>query len=283
MPAYCKNDRTINQKMDVPLNEDVMNYQFWRLFLALDERHLEAGAWPARSAAIAAPYFIFNALEFGHPLKTGYDFWVPGWSESSELFSVRNVPRQFVMIWSEITANWNEFRVANLFGTGTYVVPAFVCLSVLGLAFVRLSRFQVSAFLAGISYSIVTLTYAFVDGRFYLPIFFLLVSVAVLPAEWAVLKTLKLHFSISAVGVLTIFLLTCIGYPSQSGFKPKRNRFQAGDALQYANSNGRSPHYQAQKELARSFRDAPGIVLSDTDPAVLERVIAETICGRPDR
>ncbi len=232
-------------------------------------------------AVASSPYFIFNALEFGHPLKTGYDFWVPGWSESSELFSVRNVPPQVVMIWSEITANWNEFRVANLFGTGTYVVPAFVCLSVLGLAFVRLSRFQVSAFLAGISYSIATLTYAFVDGRFYLPIFFLLVSVAVLPAEWAVLKTLELHFSISAVGVLTIFLLTCIGYPSQSGFKPKRNRFQAGDALQYANSNGRSPQYQAQKELARSFQDAPGIVLSDTDPAYLNALLPKRFVAAP--
>ena len=190
---------------------------------------------------------------------------------------------QLAMIWSEITANWNEFRVANLFGTGTYVVPAFVCLSVLGLAFVRVSRFTVSAFLAGISYFIATLTYAFVDGRFYLPIFFLLIPLAVLPAEWAVLKTLKLHFSISTVGVLTIFLLTCIGYPSQSGFKPERNRFQAWDALQYAKSNGRSPEYEAQKEFARSFRDAPGIVLSDIDPAVLERVVAEAIRGCPDR
>jgi hypothetical protein len=232
-------------------------------------------------AVASSPYFIFNALEFGHPLKTGYDFWVPGWSESSELFSLRNVPPQVVMIWSEITANWDEFRVANLFGTGTYVVPAFVCLSILGLAFVRLSRFQVSAFLAGISYSIATLTYAFVDARFYLPIFFLLISIAVLPAEWAVLKTLKLHFSISAVGVLTIFLLTCLGYPSQSGFKPERNRFQAGDALQYANSKERSPQYQAQKELARSFRDAPGIVLSDTDPAYLNVLLPKRFVAAP--
>ena len=90
-------------------------------------------------AAASAPYFIFNKLEFGHPLKTGYDFWVPAWSESQPLFSLRNVPPQLVMIWSEITANWDEFRVANLFGTGTYVVPAFICLSALGLAFVRMT------------------------------------------------------------------------------------------------------------------------------------------------
>ena len=57
-------------------------------------------------------------LEFGHPLKTGYDFWVPAWAESDRLFSVRNVPAQLAMLWSEATANWKEFRVANLFGTG---------------------------------------------------------------------------------------------------------------------------------------------------------------------
>ena len=104
------------------------------------------------------------------------------------------------MIWSEITANWDEFRVANLFGTATYVVPAFICLSALGLPFVRMTRFEVSAFLAGTAYFIATLTYAFVDGRFYLPIFFLLVALAVLPAEWAVSKALKLRFSYQRLG-----------------------------------------------------------------------------------
>jgi len=41
------------------------------------------------------------------------------------------------MIWSEITASWDQYRVANIFGTGTYVVPAFILLSTVGLAFVE--------------------------------------------------------------------------------------------------------------------------------------------------
>ena len=232
-------------------------------------------------AAASAPYFIFNTLEFGHPLKTGYDFWVPAWTESGKPFSVRNVPLQLVMIWSEITANWNQFRVANLFGTGTYVVPAFICLSALGLAFVRGSRFEVSAFLAGTSYFIATLTYAFVDGRFYLPIFFLLIALAALPAEWAGLQALELRFSVSTVGVLTIFVLTCVGYPSQSGFKPKANRSQAWDALQYANSKERSRRYEAQEEFSRFFRDAPGIVLSDIDPPYLNVLLPKPFVAAP--
>ena len=76
------------------------------------------------------------------------------------------------MIWSEITASWDQFRVANLFGTGTYVVPAFIFLSALGLAFVRVRRFEISAFLAGIVYIMATVTYTYVEGRFYIPCFF---------------------------------------------------------------------------------------------------------------
>jgi hypothetical protein len=232
-------------------------------------------------AAASAPYFIFNTLEFGHPLKTGYDFWVPAWTENQKLFSVRNVPVQLVMIWSEITANWDQYRVANIFGTGTYVVPAFICLTAIGVAFIRVTRFVLSAFLAGITYFIATLTYAFVDGRFYLPIFFLLVALAVLPAEWALSQPFKLRFSISLVAVLMIFLLSCIGYPSQSGFKPKRNRSQAWDALQYANNKERSPRYEAQQEFSRFFRDAPGVVLSDIDPPYLNALLPEAFVAAP--
>src|SRR5439155_6359489 len=123
-------------------------------------------------AVAASPYFILNTLEFGHPLKTGYEFWVSAFADKPLPFSLNNVPGQVVMIWSEITASWDQFRVANLFGTGTYVVPAFIFLSILGLAFVRVRRFEISAFLAGIVYLVATVTYTYVDGRLYMPVFF---------------------------------------------------------------------------------------------------------------
>src|SRR6266545_2674423 len=104
-------------------------------------------------AVATSPYFILNTLEFGHPLKTGYEFWVPSLADKQAAFSLHNVPRHGGMIWSEITASWDQFRVANLFGTGTYVVPAFIFLSILGLAFVRMGRFEISAVLAGIIYT----------------------------------------------------------------------------------------------------------------------------------
>jgi len=232
-------------------------------------------------AVAASPYFILNTLQFGHPLKTGYEFWVPALADKQAAFSVHNVPPQVAMIWSEITANWAQFRVANLFGTGTYVAPAFIFLSAFGLAFVRAWRFEISAFLAGIVYIISTVTYKYIEGRFYVPVFFLLVALAVLPAEWAMGQALKRRFSVWSVGVVAVFLLSCIGYPSQSGFKPTGGRSQAWDALHYANANGTSPRYEAQKEFVRIFREAPGIVLSDIEPPYLNALLPKPFVAAP--
>ena len=232
-------------------------------------------------ALAASPYFILNTLEFGYPLKTGYEFWVPALADKEAAFSLHNVPPQFALIWSEITASWDQFRVANLFGTGTYVVPAFIFLSALGLAFIRVRQFEISALLAAGVYFVAIVTYTYVESRFYIPIFFLLVALAVLPAEWAVGQALKGRFSIWTVGALAVFLLSCIGYPSQSGFEPKGGRSQAWDDLHYANSNGKSLWYEAQKEFSRFFRHAPGIVLSDIDPVYLNVLLPKPFVAAP--
>jgi len=232
-------------------------------------------------AMAASPYFIFNSLQSGHPLKTGYEFWVPALADKQAAFSLRNVPPQVALIWSEITARWHQFRVANLFGTGTYAVPAFIFLSVLGLPFVRMRRFEISALLAGTGYFVAIVTFAYVEGRFYIPIFFLLVALAVLPAEWAASQALKGRVSVLGTGVLAVFLLSCIGYPSQSGFEPKGGRSQAWDALHYANEIGKSPRYEAQKEFSRVCRDAPGLVLSDIDAPYLNALLPKPFVAAP--
>ena len=229
-------------------------------------------------ALAASPYFILNTLEFGHPSKTGYEFWG---SPTRTAFSLHNVPAQVALIFSEITISWDQFRVANLFGTGTYVVPAFILLSALGLAFIRLRRFEISALLAASVYFVAIVTYFYVEGRFYIPLFLLLVSLAVLPTEWAVRQALNGQFSVRAFGVLALFLLSCIGYPSQSGFKPRAGRSQAWDALHYANGNGKSLWNEAQKQFIRSFGHAPGIVLSDIDPPYLNVMLPKPFVAAP--
>jgi len=232
-------------------------------------------------AVATSPYFVLNTLELGHPLKTGYEFWIPSLADKQAAFSFHNVPPQVAFIWSEITASWDQFRVANLFGTGTYVVPAFFFLSAFGLAFVRVRPFEISAFVGGTVYIMTTLAFSYVEGRFYVPVFFLLVALAVLPAEWAVNQAFSGRVSVLSAGVLAVFLISCIGYPSQSGFKPEDGRSQAWDALHYANGNGKSPRYEAQKEFIRVYRDAPGVILSDIDPPYLNALLPKPFVAAP--
>ena len=232
-------------------------------------------------ALAASPYFILNTFEFGHPLKTGYDFWVPYFTETQGMFSLQSVPQHLAMIWSEVTASWDQFRVANLFGTGTYVVPAFVLLSIAGLAFLRFSRFEISALLAVTVFFIATITLRFVDGRFYLPILFLLVALAVLPAEWAIKESFKSRYFFLGIAALALFVLSCVGYPSQSGFKPRTGRSQAWDALRYASARGKSVQYEAQMKFARTFKKEPGIVLSDIDSPYLNALLPKRFVAAP--
>ena len=126
-----------------------------------------------------------------------------------------------------------------------------------------------------------TVTYKYIEGRFYMPVFFLLVALAVLPAEWVVGQALKRRSSVWSIGVLAVFLLSCIGYPSQSGFKPTGGRSQAWDALHYANINGESPRYAAQEEFIRIFGNAPGIVLSDIEPPYLNALLPKPFVAAP--
>jgi len=114
-----------------------------------------------------------------------------------------------------------------------------------------------------------------------MPIFFLLVALAVLPVEWAIGKSFKSHHSFLGVAVLLLFVLSCVGYPSQLGSKPKKDRSQAWEALHYANGNGKSLWYEAQKEFIRSFRDAPGIVLSDIEPPYLNVLLPKPFVAAP--
>jgi hypothetical protein len=126
-----------------------------------------------------------------------------------------------------------------------------------------------------------TLAFSYVEWRFYVPVVFLLVALAVLPAEWAVGQAFSGRVSVLSAGVLALFLISCIGYPSQSGFKPEGGRSQAWDALHYANGNGKSPRYEAQKEFIRVCRDAPGVILSDIDPPYLNALLPKSFVAAP--
>jgi dolichyl-phosphate-mannose-protein mannosyltransferase len=234
-------------------------------------------------ALAASPVLAINAILFGSPLKTGYDFWVPYWSESHLLFASRYVPGNAAALWRESALLPKGFNVANIFGTGSYFVAAFVVLVCVGLFFVRLTRFAVCAFLAGSSFLAATVCYKFGgDARFYLPILVLLVGVGAVPVTWAVKNLLVRKRTIAALSVFLLFAAACLGYPSRSGYNTKAiNRSQAWDALRFTNPPKQSARFTAQNHFVQLFGSQPGIVLSDIDPVYLNALLPDLFIAAP--
>lgn len=227
--------------------------------------------------AAASPFFMLNYLEFGSALQTGYNFWVPG----LKLFSLHNIPLQLGLLFGLITATWPQYSAANLFGTGAYIVPAYFLLALIGIAFVPWSRFFYSALLSVVTFCGVTLAYLFLDGRFYMPVFFLMLSLIVPPVEVAILRLLGRKWSAGSIAILALFLLTCTGYPSQSGFKPVGNRVQARDAFRYWSFGTRSHDYDVEQSFAKHLAAEPGLVFSDVNPVYLNALLPAGFTAAP--
>lgn len=232
-------------------------------------------------AIAASPVLILNALQFGSPTKTGYDFWVPSAYQSVSPFSFHNMPKHARMLWADFALRPREFGVANLFGTGAYFTPAFVVLIACGFVLLRWTRFTFAAILAGVSFFAITTTYSFVDARFYIPLMILLISVASLPAEWAICQILRGRRVLPAACLVAFFCLACAGYPSQSGYPPERGHWQARDAVQLDRLRGASPAFAAEKAFARIVGRRPAVVLSDIDPVYLNALLPAAIAAAP--
>jgi hypothetical protein len=244
---------------------------------------LHCAAVPVIFLLAASPMLVLNTIHFYSPLKTGYDFWAPYFSEKHLFFSLRYVPRNAGALWRELTLQPHTYDAANIFGTGTSFVPAFVLLSCVGITFIRLNWFLCCAFLAGLSSFVAVLCFLFGrDGRLYLPLEILLIAIAVLPVTWAAKNLFVGKRIIPALGVFIIFGGACLGYPSRSGYNTRGiDRSQAWDALQFSTSPREAVQFVAQKYFGRRFEREPGIVLSDIDPVYLNALLPHGFVAAP--
>ena len=248
----------------------------WRWFL-------HCAAIPVVFVLAASPMLILNTIQFHSPLTTGYDLWVPYFSRNHLLFRFGWIPANAASLWRELVLQPHGYYAANIFGTGTSFVPAFVVLVCTGLFFIRFNWFVGCAFLAGFSSFAVTLSYLFGrDGRFYLPLLILLVAIAVLPIRWAAQNIFAGKRLISAATVFILFTAACLGYPSRSGYNTHGiNRLQAWDALHFTTSPRRSIAFLAQRHFARQVSQQTGIVLSDIDPVYLNALLPRSFVAAP--
>jgi hypothetical protein len=229
----------------------------------------------------ATPYFLFNVAEFGSPWQTGYNFWVPAVTMEGLPFSIGNFPAHLNLIWRELSLSRNQFAVANLFGTGTYIVPCFVILSIAGLPFIKSRRFAASALVGGLSVVLFTSTYKFVELRFYLPIFVLMVFSAVEAVEWGMRAIKDRRFLAARMTMVGLFGFSLFGYPSQSGWKAEGLQCESFAAIRFASSRGKSPRFEAQKRFGKAFSAAPGLVLSNIDPVYLNALLPVGFVSAP--
>jgi 4-amino-4-deoxy-L-arabinose transferase-like glycosyltransferase len=244
---------------------------------------LHCAAVPVVFVLAASPVLLLNTIQFHSPFKTGYDFWIPYFGEKHLFFLLRYVPGNAADLWRELSLQAHMYDAANIFGTGTSFVPAFILLSCVGIFFVRLNWFLCCGFLAGLSSFAATLCFLFGrDGRLYLPLFILLIGVAVPPVTWAANNVFAGRRSIFAVAVLVLFAAACLGYPSRSGYKTRDiDRSQAWDALRFSTSPREPIQFVAQRYFGRRFEREPGIVLSDIDPVYLNALLPRGFVAAP--
>src|SRR5215471_8830482 len=244
---------------------------------------LHCAAVPIVFLAAASPILVLNSIEFGSPFKTGYDFWVPLFGEKHVFFSFHYVLGNAGELWRQLTLQPHSYDAVNIFGTGTSFVIAFIFLSCIGAFFVRPSWFFCCAFLAWLFPFLAGLCFVFgSDGRLYVPLFIIMVSVAVLPVAWAVDNFLAGRRSVFALAVLVLFAAACLGYPSLSGYKSRDiNRSQAWDALHFSTSPQKPIQFVAQRYFGSRFHGAPGIVLSDIDPVYLNALLPSSFVAAP--
>jgi len=235
-------------------------------------------------ALVASPVLVMNTIQFHSPFNTGYDFWASYSSVNRLLFSRDYIPVNSAALWKEFTLQPFGYHPANVFGTGTSFVPAFILLATTGLFFIRVDRFAVCGFLASLSFLAVILShhYRLVDARFYLPLFILVVAMAVLPVTWAAQNILAGKRIVTALIVLVLFAGACLGYPSRSGYNTRDiDRSQAWDALHFVTPPSQSIEFVAQKDFARRLGRQPGIVLSDIDPVYLNALLPRSFVAAP--
>ena len=244
---------------------------------------LHCAAVPVVFVLAASPVLVLNTVQFHSPFKTGYDFWIPYFGEKHLFFLLRYVPRNAGDLYRQLSLQPHMYDAANIFGTGTSFVPAFVLLSCVGMFFVRLNWFLCCGFLAGLSSFAAALCFLFgQDGRLYLPLLILLIGVAVLAVTWAANNLFVYGRSIFALAVLVLFAAACLGYPSRSGYTTRDiDRSQAWDALHFSTSPREPVQFVAQKYFGRQFEREPGIVLSDIDPVYLNALLPERFVAAP--
>ena len=240
-------------------------------------------ALPLVFALAASPLLVLNTIQFHSPLQTGYAYWLNPTLAKVAPFSSRYIPYNAAMIWRELALRPQQLASANHFGTGTCFVTAFILLACVGVFFIRINRFVICAFSAGLSFFALTISYyPWGDLRFYVPLLMLLVAVAVLPVAWAAENLVLPKRTIASLAIFVLFAAACLGYPSRS-VDPRMtaDRLQSWEALHFSTRPRRSAEFIAQRRFIESVGQGGGLVFSDISPVYLNALFPPGFVAAP--
>jgi hypothetical protein len=232
----------------------------------------------------ASPLLVLNSIQFHSPLQTGYAFWAnPSFLAEHPLFSWRYIPYNAATLWRELALRPQQVTAANYFGTGTWFVAAFILLACVGVFFIRLNRFVICAFSAGLSFFALTISlFPNMYLGYYLPLLMLLVAVAVLPVTWAAENLVLPKRTIASLAIFVLFAAACLGYPSRSvDSRLKADRLQSWEALHFSTRPRQSAEFIAQRRFIESVGQAGGLVFSDISPVYLNALFPPGFVAAP--
>jgi hypothetical protein len=238
-------------------------------------------ALPIVFVLAVSPVLVLNTIQFHSPLKTGYDYYLGPVLAKTARFSWHYIPDNGALLWRELALRPQKFTALNRFGTGTCFVAAFILLACVGVFFIRLNRFVICAFAAGLSFFAATVSLFPVNYLgYYLPLLMLLVAVAVLPVTWAVENLVLPKRTIASLAIFALFAAAALGYPSRSiDPRLKADRLQSWEALHF--STRQSVEFTAQRRFIESVRQAGGVVFSDISPVYLNALFPPGFVAAP--
>jgi hypothetical protein len=240
-------------------------------------------ALPIVFALAASPLLVLNTIQFHSPLQTGYAYYLNPVLAKVPLFSWRYIPDNAAMLWRELALRPQKFTAINQFGTGTCFVAAFILLACVGVFFIRLDRFVICAFSAGLSFlTLIISLFPVMYLGYYLPLLVLLVALAVLPVTWAVENLLLPKRTIASLAIFVLFAAASLGYPSRSvDPRLKADRLQSLEALHFSTRPRQSAEFIAQRRFIESVEQAGGLVFSDISPVYLNALFPPGFVAAP--
>src|SRR5947208_2612712 len=239
-------------------------------------------ALPIVFALAASPLLVLNTIQFHSPLQTGYGYYLNPVLTKVAPFSWRYIPDNAAMLWRELALRPQKYTHVNQFATGTCFVAAFIFLACVGGFFIRLNRFVICAFSAGLSFFALIICFPVHHLGYYLPILMLLVALAALPVTWAVENLVLPKRTIASLAIFVLFAATVLGYPSRSvDPRLKAFRFQSWEALHFSPRPGQSAEFIAQRHFIDSVGQAGGLVFSDISPVYLNALFPPGFVAAP--